>query len=92
MKYIRVLFLFEHFQFLAVKFSIYLNRRVFVINFTDIDSEIRLFADDCFCEIRDTDDSSKLQKGIDRFPVLVRSRRTRRLRWWSIYVKKKSKP
>ena len=36
--------------------------------FTDIDSEIRLFADDCVCcrEIRDTDDSLKLQKDIDR--------------------------
>ena len=35
---------------------------------TDIDSEIRLFADDCVCyrEIRDTDDSLKLPKDIDR--------------------------
>ena len=32
---------------------------------TDTDSEIRLFADDCICyrEIRDTEDSLKLQKG-----------------------------
>ena len=34
---------------------------------TDIDSEIRLFADDCFCyhKISDTEDSLKLQKDID---------------------------
>ena len=40
----------------------------------DIDSEIRLFADDCVCcrEIRDTDDSLKLQKGIDRLGCWVR--------------------
>ena len=31
MKNIRVFFLSENFQFLEVKFSIYLNRRVFVI-------------------------------------------------------------
>ena len=41
-------------------FSLYMS--------TDIDSEIRLFADDCicYCEIRDTEDSFKLQKDIDR--------------------------
>ena len=35
---------------------------------TDIDSDIRLFGDDCvfYREIRDTDDSLKLQKDIDR--------------------------
>ena len=34
---------------------------------TDTDSEIRLFADDCVCyrEIKDTDDSLKLQKDTD---------------------------
>ena len=41
---------------------------------TDIDSEIRLFADDCVCyrEIRDTDDSLKLQKDIDRLGCWAR--------------------
>ena len=40
-------------------FSLYIN---------DISTEIRLFAEDCacFCEIRDTEDSLKLQKDIDR--------------------------
>ena len=35
---------------------------------TDINSEIRLFADDCVCyrEIREADDSLKLQRDIDR--------------------------
>ena len=35
---------------------------------TDIDSEIRLFADGCVCyrEIKDTKDTSKLQKDIDQ--------------------------
>ena len=35
---------------------------------TDVDSEIRLFADDCVCyrEIREADDSLKLQRDIDR--------------------------
>ena len=35
---------------------------------TDIDSDIRLFADDCVCyrEINDTEDTLKLQKDIDR--------------------------
>ena len=44
-------------------FSLYINDIS-----TDIDSEIRLFTDDCVCyrEIRDTDDSLKLQKDIDR--------------------------
>ena len=41
---------------------------------TDTDSEIRLFADDCVCyrEIRDTDDSLKLQKDIDRLGCWTR--------------------
>ena len=44
-------------------FSLYINDIS-----KDIDSEIRLFADDCVCyrEIRDTDDSLKLQKDIDK--------------------------
>ena len=35
---------------------------------SDIESEIRLFADDCVCyrEIKDTEDTLKLQKDIDR--------------------------
>ena len=43
-------------------FSLYINNIS-----TDIESEIRLFADDCACyrEIRDTDDSLKLQKNIN---------------------------
>ena len=38
-----------------------------MISLTDIDSEIRLFADDCVCyrEIKDTEDTLKLQKDID---------------------------
>ena len=44
-------------------FSLYINDIS-----TDIDLDIRLFADDyvCYREIRDTDDSLKLQKDIDR--------------------------
>ena len=44
-------------------FSLYINDIS-----TDIDSEIRLFADDCVCyrEIKDTEDTSKLQKDIDQ--------------------------
>ena len=43
---------------------------------TDIDSEIRLFADDCVCyrEIKDTKDSLKLQKDIDRLRCWARKR------------------
>ena len=50
-------------------FSLYINDIS-----TDIDSEIRLFADDCVCyrEIRDTDDSLKLQKDIDRLGCWAR--------------------
>ena len=44
-------------------FSLYINDIS-----TDRDSEIRFYTDDCvcYCEIRDTDDSLKLQKDIDR--------------------------
>ena len=44
-------------------FSLYINDIS-----TDIDSEIRLFADDCVCyrEIKDTEDTLKLQKNIDQ--------------------------
>ena len=44
-------------------FSLYINDIS-----KDIDSEIRLFADDCVCyrKIRDTSDSLKLQKDTDR--------------------------
>ena len=40
----------------------------------DIDSEMRLFADDCVCyrEIRDTGDSLPLQKDIDRLGCWAR--------------------
>ena len=50
-------------------FSLYMNNIS-----TDIDSEIRLFADDCVCyrEIRDTEDSLKLQKDIDRLGCWAR--------------------
>ena len=51
-------------------FSLYINDIS-----TDIDSEIRLFADDCVCyrEIRDTDDSLKpFQKDIDRLGCWAR--------------------
>ena len=44
-------------------FSLYINEIT-----TDIDSEIRLFADDCVCyrEIKGTEDTVKLQEDIDR--------------------------
>ena len=44
-------------------FSLYINDIS-----TDIDSEIRLFVDDCVCylEIKDTEDTLKLQKDIDQ--------------------------
>ena len=43
---------------------------------TDIDSEIRLFADDCVCyrEIKDTKDTLKLQKDIDQLGCWARKR------------------
>ena len=51
-------------------FSLYINDISI-----DIDSEIRFFVDDCLCchEIRDTDDSLKLQKDIDRLGCLARN-------------------
>ena len=41
---------------------------------SDIESEIRLFADDCvcYCEIKDIDDTLKLQKDIDRLGIWAR--------------------
>ena len=41
---------------------------------SDIKSEIRLFADDCVCyrEIKDIEDTLKLQKDIDRLCIWVR--------------------
>ena len=41
----------------------------------DIDSELRLFADDCvcYCEIKDTEDTVKLQEDIDRLGCWARS-------------------
>ena len=41
---------------------------------SDIESEIRLFADDCVCyrEIKDIEDTLKLQKDIDRFSIWAR--------------------
>ena len=45
-------------------FSLYINDIL-----SDIESEIRLFADDCVCyrEIKDEVDAMKLQRDIDRF-------------------------
>ena len=42
----------------------------------DIESEIRLFADDCVCyrEVKDKDDTLKLQRDIDRFGNWARKR------------------
>ena len=50
-----------------VLFSLYINDIT-----TDIDSEIRLFADDCVCyrEIKGTEDTVKLQEDIDRLGLL----------------------
>ena len=41
---------------------------------SDIESEIRLFADNCVCyrEIKDVEDELKLQKDIDRLGIWVR--------------------
>ena len=41
---------------------------------SDIESEIGLFADDCVCyrEIKDIDDTLKLQKDIDRLGIWAR--------------------
>ena len=48
-------------------FSLYINDIS-----SDIESEIRLFADDCVCyrEIKDEKDTMKLQRDIDRFGFL----------------------
>ena len=50
-------------------FSLYINDFS-----TDIDSEIRLFADDCVCyrEIKDTEDTLKFQKDIDQLGCWAR--------------------
>ena len=50
-------------------FSLYINDIT-----TDIDSEIRLFADDCVCyrQIKDTEDTLKLQKDIDQLGCWAR--------------------
>ena len=41
---------------------------------SDIESEIRLFADDCVCyrEIKDKEDTLKLQKDVDRLGIWAR--------------------
>ena len=46
---------------------------------SDIESEIRLFADDCVCyrEIKDIEDTLKLQKDIDRLGIWARKWRMR---------------
>ena len=51
-------------------FSLYINDII-----EDIDSEQRLFADDCVCyrEIKDTEDTVKLQEDIDRLGCWARS-------------------
>ena len=51
-------------------FSLYINDIT-----EDIDSELRLFADDCVCyrEIKDTEDTVKLQEDIDRLGCWARS-------------------
>ena len=52
-----------------VLFSLYINDIT-----TDIDSEIRLFADDCVCyrEIKGTEDTVKFQEDIDRLGCWAR--------------------
>ena len=54
-------------------FSLYINDN------EDIDSELRHFADDCVCyrEIKDTEDTVKLQEDIDRIGCWARSWGTR---------------
>ena len=51
-------------------FSLYINDIT-----EDIDSELRLFADDCVCyrEIKNTEDTVKLQEDIDRLGCWARS-------------------
>ena len=53
----------------SVLFSLYINDII-----TDIDSEIRLFADDCVCyrKIKRTEDTVKLQEDIDRLGCWAR--------------------
>ena len=50
-------------------FSLYINDIT-----SDIESEIRLFADDCICyrEIKDEEDTVKLQRAIDRLGCWAR--------------------
>ena len=50
-------------------FSLYINIT------EDVDSELRFFADDCVCyrEIKDTEDTVKLQEDIDRLGCWARS-------------------
>ena len=50
-------------------FSLHINDII-----SDIESEIRLFADDCVCyrEIKDIEDTLKLQKDIDRLGIWAR--------------------
>ena len=52
-----------------VLFSLYINDIT-----TDLDSEIRLFADDCVCyiEVKGTEDTVKLQEDIDRLGCWAR--------------------
>ena len=52
-----------------VLFSLHINDIM-----SDIESEIRLFADDCvsYREIKDIEDTLKLQKGIDRLGIWAR--------------------
>ena len=53
----------------SLLFSLHINDIM-----SDIVSEIRLFADDCFCyrEIKNIDDTLKLQKDIDRLGIWAR--------------------
>ena len=53
----------------SLLFSLYINDIA-----TDINSKIRFFADDCVCyrEIKDTEDTSKLQKDIDQLGCWAR--------------------
>ena len=58
-----------HCSWSLIVFSLYINDIS-----TDIDSEIRLFADDCVCyrEIKDTEDTLKLWKDIDQLGCWAR--------------------
>ena len=55
-------------------FSLHINDMT-----ADIESEIRLFADDCvcYCEIKDKEDTLKLQRDIDRLGNWARKWRMR---------------